>query len=270
MSPRFERNRRDPAAIAHIPSHRLRGRTRRFRTVYVRAVSKRVLVTGFEPFGGHKVNPSELLARTLEGRMIAQQSIAVRVLPVETRSLRDRLERAIAEESPACIVGVGHAPGRMSVAIERVALNILDFEIPDNVGVSRKFDAIQRGGPDARLASLPFDEIIAAWSAAGTPGYVSNSAGTFLCNQWLYETLAITASHAPPIPVAFLHVPSLPTQAMEAGAERTASMTLELMKKALETLLETLASWMESRPTPSKGAPGDKLWIPRGIREVER
>jgi pyroglutamyl-peptidase len=227
-------------------------------------------VTGFEPFGEYKVNPSDLLAKTLEGRMIADRSIAVRVLPVETRSLRDRLERAIVEESPSFIVGIGHAPGRMGIALERVALNVLDFSHADNVGVSRKNDAIERGGPDARIATLPLAEIVAAWSGAGIPGYVSNSAGTFLCNQWLYETLAITASHAPPIPVGFVHVPSLPMQAVEAGAERTPSMTLELMKKALEMLLETVAPWMESRPAPIKGGPADKIWFPRGIREVER
>ncbi len=233
-------------------------------------MSKRVLVTGFEPFGGHKVNPSELLAKALDGRLIAQRTIAARIFPVETRSLRDRLDRAISEEQPTFIVGIGYAPGRTGVAVERVALNVLDFDHADNVGVIRKNDAIERGGPDARISTLPLDEIAQAWSDAGVPGYVSNSAGTFLCNQWLYESLGLTATHVPPIPVGFVHVPCLPQQAAEAGAERTPSMTLELMKKALETLLETVAPWMESRPTQSKAASGDKIWIPRGLREVER
>ncbi|GAC1411854.1 MAG: pyroglutamyl-peptidase I [Candidatus Velthaea sp.] len=232
-------------------------------------MSKHVLLTGFEPFGDFKVNPSELLVRSLEGRMIAGRLVAVRVLPSETRALRDRLEAAILEEQPEFVIGTGLAAGRAALALERAALNVLDFPIPDAVGTQRKNDTIARGGPDARLASLPLDQIVESWHANGVPGYISNTAGTYLCNQWLYEGLALTTNSAPPTPVGFVHLPCLPGQANDAGAERMPSMALELMRKGIESLIETVITWIESRPASPAKATG-QMWIPRGIREVER
>lgn len=234
-------------------------------------MSRHVLLTGFEPFGPHLVNPSEMLARSFDARVIGGRTVVARVLPVETRSLRERLEAAIHEVKPEYVVGLGYGPGRAALALERAALNVLDFDLPDAVGTVRKNDAIARGGPDARLATAPLTEIVDAWKAVGVPGYVSNSAGTYLCNQWLYEALALTTNASPPIPVGFIHLPALPAQAVELGAERTPSMTLELARKGVETALEAIALWLQSRPaapTPQRG--GAQVWIPRGLREVER
>ncbi len=237
-------------------------------------MAKHVLVTGFEPFGGEKVNPSELVARSLEGRILAGRSLAVRVIPVETRNVGERLQRAIQEESPDIVVCMGQAAGRTAMAIERVAVNVLDFRIPDNVGVMRKNDTIVRGGPDARLSPMPFAEIVAAWSDNGIPGYVSNSAGTHLCNQALYEVLGIAESVTPPIVAGFVHLPYLPAQAAALGADSTPSMAFELLKRGMEILIETVVPWVEQR-TPDRGpartaAKGPQMWIPRGVKEVER
>jgi pyroglutamyl-peptidase len=234
-------------------------------------VSKHVLLTGFEPFGEYKVNPSELLMRSLEGRTIAGCLVAVRVLPSETRALRERLEAAIRETRAEVLIGTGLAAHRAGLSVERVALNVLDFDIPDAVGVMRKNDSIARGGPDARLSTLPLDLVADGWKANGIPGYVSNSAGTYLCNQWLYEALALTANAVPPVAVGFVHVPCLPSQAIELGAERTPSMSLELMRKGIESLLEIVVPWLDSRPAPAAAkSNANQMWIPRGIREVER
>jgi pyroglutamyl-peptidase len=236
-------------------------------------VAKHVLITGFEPFGGDKVNPSELVARSLEGRLIAGRLVVVRVLPVETRNVRERLESAIAEESPDIVVGMGVASGRTAMALERVAVNVLDFRQPDNVGVMRKNDAILRGGPDARLSPLPFADIVEAWNVNGVPGYVSNSAGTYLCNQTLYEILALGESAVPPIVAGFVHLPCLPAQAVVSGAETTPSMAFELMKRGMEILIETVVPWVEQRtaPTgPGRPSKSPQMWIPRGVKEVER
>ena len=96
------------------------------------------LLISFEPFGPHRVNPSELLFRSFEGRIIAGQAIGVRVFPVETRPLRARLEAALREEGPAIVLGVGYAPGRAALALERAALNVLDFPLADNSGTMPK------------------------------------------------------------------------------------------------------------------------------------
>ncbi len=202
--------------------------------------------------------------------MIAGRLVAVRVFPVETRTLRDRIETALHEEQPELVIGLGLAARRSAMAVERVAVNVLDFDIPDAVGTMRKNDPVFRGGPDARLTTFPLDQIVAAWESSGIPGYVSNSAGTYICNQWLYEALALTTNAAPPVPVGFVHLPCLPAQAIELGADRTPSMSLDLMRKGVETLIETLVPWLESRPAAPAKAPGQQMWIPRGIREVER
>ncbi len=236
-------------------------------------MAKHVLVTGFEPFGGFKVNPSELVARGLEGRVVAGRTIAVRVLPVETRSLHDRLEALLAEYRPDIIVGTGLSSGLSALALERVGLNVLDFEAADNAGAMRTNEPIERGGPEARLTTLPLEPIVSSWNDHGVPGYVSNSAGTFLCNQFLYEILGLTANASPPILAGFVHLPCLPSQAIEAGPKATPSMSLDLMRRGIESLVETVVPWLEARPPePRAKAPGSasSVWIPRGLKEVER
>jgi pyroglutamyl-peptidase len=220
------------------------------------------LLTGFEPFGSHTVNPSELLVRSLEGRVVGGLVVAVRVLPVETRTLRERLDAALAETSPEAVFGTGYAPGRASLALERVALNVAEFDHADASGAVRKNEPLDAAGPDARFATLPAAAIVEAWSAIGIPGYVSNSAGTYLCNQWLYEALALVAARSRSIPCGFIHVPALPAQAMEAGAERTPSMSLELMRKGLETAIEAVALRQDASQAPPPRRALEKLWIP--------
>ncbi len=204
-------------------------------------------MTGFEPFGGSDVNPSELVARSLEGRLIAGRRIVVRVFPVETSGVGDRLRQAFEEEQPELVVCTGLAAGRTAVSLERVAVNMLDFEQPDNAGEERTNEPILRGGPDARLSPMPIAEIVDAWQREGVPGYVSNSAGTYLCNQILYEALGIAESVSPPVTAGFIHLPYLPEQAIAAGAGNSPSMSLELMNRAIELAIAATIPSIERR-----------------------
>jgi pyroglutamyl-peptidase len=206
-----------------------------------------VLVTGFEAYGGRDVNPSELVARSLEGRLIGGRLVVVRIFPVETSEIPERLQQAIAEEHPDLVICTGLAPGRTAVSLERVAVNMLDFETPDNAGEVRKNEPILRGGPDARLSPMPIAEIVDAWQSNGVPGYVSNSAGTYLCNQTLYEALGIAESVSPPVTAGFIHLPYLPEQAIAAGPGNSPSMSLELMKHAVELAIAATVPWIERR-----------------------
>ncbi|HEY8297354.1 MAG TPA: pyroglutamyl-peptidase I [Candidatus Baltobacteraceae bacterium] len=236
-------------------------------------MAKHVLITGFEPFGGGNVNPSELVARSLEGRPIAGRLIVTCILPVATRNVRERLERAMLEEQPDIVIALGQAGGRSAVALERVAVNVLDFDRPDNAGETRENEPIQRGGPDARLSGLPFDAIVGAWKEHDVPGYVSNSAGTYICNQVLYEVLGLAEAASPPIAAGFVHLPYLPAQAIAAGPDSSPSMSFDLMKRAMEILIETVVPWVEHRTSERSGGSrpaGSKMWIPRGVKEVER
>jgi pyroglutamyl-peptidase len=236
-------------------------------------VAKRVLIIGFEPFGGDKISPSEMVARSLEGRLISGRPLSVRVLPSETRTMRERMEHVLVEEDPDVIIALGLFGGRPSMALERVAVNVLDFEHPDNVGVMRKGDMVARGGADARISNLPFERIVEAWHANGVPGYVSNSAGTFLGNQALYEALGLTENASTPVIVGLVHLPYLPAQAIAAGSDSHPSMTYDLMKKGLEILIETVVPWVDQRsgePAPTADKGRRQMWIPRGVKEVER
>ncbi len=204
--------------------------------------------------------------------MIAGRPVAVRVFPVETRNIRERMEQALLQEDPDVVICMSQTGGRTSLTLERVAVNVLDFESADNVGVMRKSDPVARGGPEARLSNIPFDRIIEAWHANGLPAYVSNSAGTFVGNQVLYETLALTESASMPVIVGLVHLPFLPAQAIAAGSEANPSMSLDMMKKGIETLIETVVPWVEQRTPEAKKAQekGRSMWIPRGVKEVER
>jgi pyroglutamyl-peptidase len=235
-------------------------------------VARHILIAGFEPHTGDKVNPSEMVARSFEGALLSGRPVASRVIPVETRNIRERFEQALQLDQPEIVILLSQFGGRTALSLERVAVNVLDFE-SDNVGVARKGDVVTRGGPEARISNLPLEKIIEAWSAAGVPGYISNSAGTFIGNQALYEMLALTEHGVPPALVGLVHMPYLPAQAIAAGSESNASMSFELMKKGIEVLVETVVPWIDQRTpaasTPRVGAkPG--AWIPRGVKEVER
>jgi pyroglutamyl-peptidase len=236
-------------------------------------VARHILIAGFEPFAGDKINPSEMVARSFEGALLSGRSVASRVIPVETRNVRERFEQALLVDQPDIVILLSQLGGRTALSLERVAVNVLDFETPDNVGVMRKGDVVARGGPEARISNLPFEKIVEAWSAAGVPGYVSNSAGTFIGNQALYEMLALTENAVPPAIVGLVHLPYLPAQAIAAGSDSNPSMSFDVMKKGIEIMAETLVPWVDGRtPESSKPRVGTKpsAWIPRGVKEVER
>lgn len=233
-------------------------------------MGKHVLITGFEPFGGYNINPSESIVRSLDGRLIAGRSVVGRVLPVATDGVRGRLESLLHDGEPDIIIALGLSAGRPALSLERAAVNVLDFTVPDNAGAMRKHEPIVAGGPDARLCNVPFEPILDAWRKSGVPGYISNSAGTYLCNQVLYELLAMTQSRDRV--AGFIHLPYLPEQAIAAGADTHPSMSLDLMQKGIELAIETTVTWLEDRTlaVASPHVEGSQMWIPRAVKELER
>lgn len=186
-----------------------------------------------------------MVARNLEGRLIAGRLVVSRILPVETSGMRERLQAAIQESGADIVLSLGQAGGRTGVALERVSVNVLDFEQPDNAGVMCTKMPISRGGPDARIANLPFEQIVSRWAGDGVPGYVSNSAGAYLCNQLLYEALGLAEVARLPLAVGFIHLPYLPEQAVAVGAESTPSLSFDLMTRAIVGFLEIVVPWAD-------------------------
>jgi pyroglutamyl-peptidase len=168
------------------------------------------LVTGFGPFGKVERNPSESIVRELDGARIAGHDVVGRILPVSAESTPGAVRAALEETDPAVALLLGVAPGRAALAAERVAINVLDFEEPDNDGALPVDLPIEAAGPAAYLSTLPLRAVVETWQRAGIPGYVSYTAGTYLCNAALYTALHATADE--PLPVGFVHLPSLPAE----------------------------------------------------------
>ncbi len=207
----------------------------------IRLVSEPViLVTGFEPFGSHAVNPSQELAKLLDGRRIGRCAVAGMVLPVHHAEAARHTSALLGELQPVAVVHLGLAEGRARLGLERMALNVMDYRIPDNAGYRAEGEPCVPEGPAAYFASLPLPEMLAALVGEGIPAYVSNTAGTFLCNQTLYQTLHEIAMRELTARAGFVHLPLLPSMVAAANLDQP-SMDLPLMLRGVETLLRVVA-----------------------------
>jgi pyroglutamyl-peptidase len=204
-----------------------------------------ILVTGFEPFGPHAINPSEALAKAMDGRRFGSCVVRSATLPVHHRDARVCVDALVAELAPESIVHLGLANGRARLALERVAVNVMDYPIPDNAGRRVVEEPCIPGGPAAYFSTLPLSSILAALLGEGIPAYISNTAGTYLCNQTLYGTLHALACRLADgelrIPRAgFIHVPSSPAMVAASGLDEP-SADLALMLRAVETVVDVMA-----------------------------
>jgi pyroglutamyl-peptidase len=199
-----------------------------------------ILVTGFEPFGAHSVNPTEGLAKAVDGRRVGEFGVQGVVLPVHHADTAARLGALLAESNPEAVLHLGLAAGRARIALERVAVNVMDYEVPDNAGYRASGEPCVPDGPTAYFPTLPLRAMLKALLDEGIPAYTSNTAGTYLCNQTLYWTLHAVRDMPRPPRVGFVHFPLLPAMVAAAGLEQP-SMDFPLMLQAVETLLGVIA-----------------------------
>jgi pyroglutamyl-peptidase len=205
----------------------------------IRKIAMKALVTGFEPFGGDRVNPSFEALRRLPPRL-GVLDIATRSLPVVYGAALPALRAAIAATAPDIVLCAGLAGGRAELSLERVAINIDDARIPDNDGNQPIDRPVVAGGPAAYFATLPIKAAVAALREAGLPAAVSNSAGTFLCNHIFYGLMHEAAKAGHPFRGGFLHLPYLPGQA--ARVPGAPSMALEQIVEGIEIILSVAAA----------------------------
>jgi len=198
-----------------------------------------IVVTGFEAFGGHPSNPSEEIAKALDGRVIGGQTVHAAILPVHHTDAARAAARLLAEHDPMAVLHVGLAAGRARLALERVALNVMDYECPDNAGYQARGEACVAGGPAAYLSTLPLSSILEALRREGIPSYLSNTAGTYLCNQTLYSTLHAIASGGRRTRAGFMRGPLSPAMVADSGLDQ-ASMDPGIGVRAVETALRVI------------------------------
>ena len=204
-----------------------------------------ILLTGFEPFGTYTTNPSGEVAKALDGRAFGAEVVRGVVLPVHHREAALAVTRLLDEVAPRAIVHVGLAGGRARIALERVAVNVMDFEIADNAGYRAAGEACMPGGPVAYFSTLPLGAILDALVAEGVPAYLSSSAGTFLCNQTMYTTRDLLERRGLTSPAGFIHLPQSAAMVATSRLDQP-SMDLPLMIRAIETALRVTASSLSS------------------------
>jgi len=202
------------------------------------SIPRRLLLTGFEPYDGAERNPSGEVARALDGALVGGFTVTAHVLPVSSARAPQALRAAIDELHPHLLLMLGVWPGRAGFTVERVAVNVCDFPVPDNDGARPVDEPVIVGGPAAFLASIPIRRVLDAWREHSLPGAVSNSAGTYLCNQGFYVALAHAAPDGPA--VGFIHIPNLPAESARRNPIEP-SLPLETLVEGVQVAIVALA-----------------------------
>lgn len=197
----------------------------------------KILVSGFELFGGESMDPVLEAVRLLPDAVAGADVVKLKV-PVSFSRSVEAVREAIEGEKPGYVVCVGQAGGRSGVGVEKVAINLADARIPDNDG-EQPCDLPLRGdGPAAYFATLPVKAMVEAVATAGIECSVSYSAGAYVCNALMYNVLYLLerGAGAPGAKAGFVHVPYAPEQ-LAGKPEGTPSMPVGTCARALEVAL---------------------------------
>lgn len=202
----------------------------------------KILVTGFDPFGGEKVNPAIESVKLLPNKIKDAEIIKLEIPTVVRKSLA-KIKEAIEEHDPDVILSIGQAGGRYDLSIERIGINIDDCRIPDNEGNQPIDEVIYEDGSNAYFATVPVKAMVKKIREAGIPASVSNTAGTFICNHVLYGVAYEVAKNYKGKKSGFIHIPYLPEQVINKPS--TASMPVETIKKGLISAIEAIIEYDE-------------------------
>ncbi|WP_079324566.1 pyroglutamyl-peptidase I [Vibrio sp. L85] len=194
---------------------------------------KKVLITGFEPFGGASVNPALEAVNKLAQAKLDGGEIVVCEVPVTRYESVDTVIAAIEQHQPDFVITVGQAAGRAGITPERVAINVDDFRIPDNGGNQPVDEPVVADGPDAYFTTLPIKAITRTLQENGIPCQVSNTAGTFVCNHVFYGVQHYLSGKN--IAHGFVHIPLLPEQDTTGNQ---ATMSLDVIVEGLRLVAQ--------------------------------
>lgn len=194
-------------------------------------MAKKVLLTGFDPFGKDTINPALEAVKKLDGVVIGDVEFVSQEVPTVFHESIAVVVEAIKTHQPDVVICVGQAGGRTQITPERVAINIDDARIPDNLGNQPIDEAVYEDGPAAYWTTLPVKSMVHHMKKAGIPAAVSNTAGTFVCNHLFYGLMHHLEQFAPNVRGGFIHIPYIPEQTLENGA---ASLHLDDIVKGLK------------------------------------
>ena len=194
---------------------------------------KRLLITGFDPFGGERINPSWEAVNDLPDRIGDLQITKVEI-PTVFGLAAEKVLAAASELAPDVVLCIGQAGGRGAVTPEVIGINLREARIPDNSGNQPVNTPVIPDGPAAYFATVPVREMVEAIRSEDIPAALSYSAGAFVCNDVLYTLLH--HFHGTGTRVGFIHVPFLPQQAINGQP----SMLQEQIVRALTLAIAAL------------------------------
>ncbi len=216
-------------------------------------MARTILLTGYNPYANAPdYNPTGVLARELDGRRIGTARVVGAQIPVAVEDAGPRLRRLLDRTCPDAALAMGVAPGRPALSVERVALNVLDFSVPDNRGRRYRDRPIRLTGPAAYLSTLPIRPILAALKKEKVPAELSNTAGTYLCNFAMYTLLDAFALQGNPGPAGFIHVPQVPEASVDPPGQP--SMEYATIRRGILIALGEIEAAMTRPPRPRSGA----------------
>ena len=201
----------------------------------------KILVTGFDPFGGEKINPALETIKRLPDAILGAQIIKLKIPTVVGKSLA-KITEAVEKENPDVVLSIGQAGGRSEITVERIGINIDDCRIPDNEGNQPIDEPVIKGGPVAYFVTVPIKAIVENIKAHNIPASISNTAGTFICNHVCYGVAHLAAQRTAagkPMKSGFIHIPFLPEQVIGKPA-LTPSMSLETIVSGITHALEAI------------------------------
>ena len=202
----------------------------------------KVLITGFDPFGGESINPALKAVMALPDHIGEAEVIKLEIPTVFGKSLAV-IREAVALHKPDIIISVGQAGGRFGITPERVAINVDDARIKDNEGNEPIDVAVAADGPAAYFTNLPIKAMTQAMVKAGIPASVSNTAGTFVCNHVMYGVLHMIHTEFPEVRGGFIHVPYVPSQV--TSKPNMPSMSATDITKGLALCIEAATTHKE-------------------------
>ncbi|MDO7907507.1 pyroglutamyl-peptidase I [Paenibacillus sp. JX-17] len=209
----------------------------------------KLLLSGFEPFGGMKVNPTEQLMQDMAAASITGVDIRTVLLPVYFDECAEILLQAVEKFQPDVIISCGLAAGRTSITPERIAINVKDIapdaSYPDNRGTRPQDEPIDPDGPDGLFSGLPVRDMVSRLQAAGIPAAVSNTAGTYICNNTMYAVLNYIRRHQLPVLAGFVHVPA--SSDMAADKPSLPSLPYDMLLRGLKLIIESTRTAWETR-----------------------
>lgn len=187
---------------------------------------KKLLLTGFEPFLDNKSNPTEALAKSFDGKVVGDYKVTSRILPVSFKRTPLELSKALLEVRPDAVLCLGLAADRKHITPELVAINYYHSQEEDNDGEIVLEKVLCGEGPPAYFSTLPARKMSQAIADSGIPCKVSTTAGTYVCNQTMYQLAKRLESFEKKVPWGFIHIPNTLDQETLSAA----------LKKAIQTI----------------------------------